>query len=83
MVFLIIGISASIGSLDYPATASLPILGMLSTIVALILFSVWCFKYTSENKRKNLGITAIIFGVVAVLSFFISPIINSIIAKPF
>lgn len=78
---LVVGTEAIMGSLSAPATASLPILGMLTATVALILFSVWCFVYTKENKRKGLGFTAVIFGAVAVLAFFISPIVNSAIGN--
>lgn len=78
-LFLIIALSMGSGELSDPETLSIPFLAMITSIVALILFTIWCFKYSAKNKYKTLGLTALSFGIIGVLCFFLSPIINSLL----
>lgn len=80
-IFLYCLIYLAIGAneLSDPETLSIPFLAMITSIVALILFTVWCFKYSAKSKYKTLGLTALSFGIIGVLCFFLSPIINSLL----
>lgn len=78
-LFLLIGLAIGADGLSNPATLSIPFLAMITSIVALILFTVWCFKYSNKNKYKALGFTALTFGIIGVLCFFLSPVVNSLL----
>lgn len=72
---------SGINDIEYPSTILLPSFALIILMTAIILINVWCFKYKSESRHRNLLITTIILFSISILAFRISPKINSTVHR--
>ena len=80
-LFLVVALLLGINDLDCPATVITPVFALLGLAASIIIFCVWCYKFSACNKRKAMFITALCIFFVSILLLIISPTINQAISE--
>ncbi|MBP3480173.1 MAG: hypothetical protein J6K66_01040 [Clostridia bacterium] len=75
-LFFIVAFLWELDTMNYPSTIIIPVFALMALIVSLIVFCVWCYKYSRDNKNLAKLVVSLIVFTIAITSIVLTPTIN-------